>query len=320
MNGRDDRIRRAARRYAALLRLYPKRYRQAFGAQMLQTFKDYYRDASEREGGVGLTFWLAVVGDELQGIAREQTMTLRARRILLILIALGVIEFPIIALFRLKHLPLLLTVVLTILPLLAMFSAILLSVLLLKTWVRTWPVVAIVLLAVSALGVFGAQNAVRAENTNTWCITIHTPSSQPPAALVTAADYFVQGDYDYDRGDCTRAIADYSQAIALDPAFAEAYNNRAYAYMAQQEYARALPDLDRAILLRPDYPHALMNRGDIYNYYYQIDRPRAIADYDRLIALGPDATRDTSVCGHRFLAKHNGWNLGTILDFPNAGC
>jgi hypothetical protein len=46
----------------------------------------------------------------------------------------------------------------------------------------------------------------------------------------------------------------------------------------------------------------------------------AIADYDRLIALGPAATRDTQVCGHRFLAVHHGWHLSTILDFPHAGC
>jgi len=33
--------------------------------------------------------------------------------------------------------------------------------------------------------------------------------------------------------------------------------------MAKQEYARALPDLDKAIALRPDYINALMNRGDV---------------------------------------------------------
>jgi hypothetical protein len=41
------------------------------------------------------------------------------------------------------------------------------------------------------------------------------------------------------------------------------------------KYADALPALDRAIALRPTYVNALMNRGDIYNFYYQIDRARA---------------------------------------------
>jgi tetratricopeptide (TPR) repeat protein len=86
--------------------------------------------------------------------------------------------------------------------------------------------------------------------------------------------------------------------------------------MTIRDYADALPDLDRAIALRPTYVNALMNRGDFYNFYYQIDRARALADYNRVLALGPAATNGTSVCGHMFLAKHNGWNLGTFLDMP----
>lgn len=140
---------------------------------------------------------------------------------------------------------------------------------------------------------------------------------------MTAADYLALGDYDFDRGDCVQAIAAYSQAIALNPQYAEAYNNRAYTYMMQADYARALPDLDTAIRLRPTYVHALMNRGDIYNFNYQIDRQKAIADYDRVIAQGPTAYHDTSVCGHRWLALHNGWHLSTLAVFvqgPDAGC
>jgi hypothetical protein len=45
---RPDRSRyRAARRYALLLRLYPRAHRQAFGEQMLQALADHYRDAVE---------------------------------------------------------------------------------------------------------------------------------------------------------------------------------------------------------------------------------------------------------------------------------
>src|SRR5712692_10111713 len=147
------------------------------------------------------------------------------------------------------------------------------------------------------------------------------PLSAPPAQLVTAADYFEQGDYDYEQGNCDAAIADYTRAIALDPQMAAAYNNRAYTYMAKQDYASALPDLDRAIALRPDYVNALMNRGDIYNYYYDIDFDKAIADYDRVLALNHE---HTSVCGHRLLAQHHGWDLGVVatvvLQREAAGC
>jgi tetratricopeptide (TPR) repeat protein len=87
--------------------------------------------------------------------------------------------------------------------------------------------------------------------------------------------------------------------------------------MRRQDYAAALPDLDRAIDLRPDYAHALMNRGDIYNYYYRIDRRRAIADYDRVIALGQ--TPHTSICGHRLLAYYEGWSAGVALNILTRG-
>jgi len=138
----------------------------------------------------------------------------------------------------------------------------------------------------------------------------------PPAQLVSPADYIAQGDYDFDQGNCDRAIADYSRAMALDPEEPAAYNNRAYAYMAQQNYAAALPDLDEAIALRPDYVNALMNRGDIYNFYYHIDYDKALADYDRVLALH---AQGTSVCGHRLLAQHHGWSLGALLTVVVSG-
>ncbi len=138
----------------------------------------------------------------------------------------------------------------------------------------------------------------------------------PPETLNSADDYLTRGDYDFDLGNYNAAIADYSRAIELKPDYAEAYNNRAYAYMKMEKYALALPDLDRAIQLRPDYVNALMNRGDIYNYYYAIDYDRAVADYDRVLQLAPE---HTSICGHRMLALHHGWSLSVIPELLTRG-
>ncbi len=145
------------------------------------------------------------------------------------------------------------------------------------------------------------------------CTAGLVPVSQKPSALVSAKDYFAQGDYDYERSACDAAIADYTRALELNPKFAEAYNNRAYTYMVQHNYAAALTDLDKAIELRPDYVNALMNRGDIYNYYYEINYDRAVADYDRILQIG-GLEHDTSVCGHRLLAQHHGWDLGVFVE------
>jgi tetratricopeptide (TPR) repeat protein len=59
-------------------------------------------------------------------------------------------------------------------------------------------------------------------------------------------------DVAFDRGNCKEAIAVYAQALALNPNYAEAYNNRAYTYMRMQNYAPALQDLDQALRIRPD--------------------------------------------------------------------
>src|SRR5215510_12501969 len=129
----------------------------------------------------------------------------------------------------------------------------------------------------------------------------------------TAEELLKRGDAAFDGGNCQEALAVYTQALVLNPNYAEAYNNRAYTYMRMQNYAPALQDLDQALRIRPDYLHALMNRGDIHNYYFEQDRKKAIDDYDHILRLGGQA-HEPSVCGHRAVAiyslpGHEGWNL-----------
>ena len=185
---------------------------------------------------------------------------------------------------------------------------------------RLWPLAAatMVLATLSVVAALAASSGTLVATTNpaTCSADGGQPPAPPPKTLVTAKDYLAQGAYDFDRGDCDAAIADYGRAIDLNHNFAEAYNSRAYAYMVKQQYALALPDLDRAIEIRPNYLNALMNRGDIYNYYYAIDYDRAVADYDRVLRL-PGAEH-TSVCGHRMLAANHGWNPGVLVEIMTA--
>lgn len=148
-----------------------------------------------------------------------------------------------------------------------------------------------------------------------WCSETHSTTSIPPAKLKTSADYFEKGNYQYDTGDCPGAITSYTQALKMNSKYAEALNNRAYTYMMMNDYKNALPDLDSAIKLRPAYVNALMNRGDLYNYYYSQDKEKAIADYDRVIALGRDALKDQPVCGHRLMAVYNHNLILTLWHF-----
>jgi tetratricopeptide (TPR) repeat protein len=134
-----------------------------------------------------------------------------------------------------------------------------------------------------------------------------------PQDPTTADEALKRGGEAFDGGNCSQAIAAYTQALALNPKDAEAYNNRAYTYMRMQNYSAALKDLDQALSIRPDYVHALMNRGDIHNYYFEQDRKKAIADYDHILRIG-GKSGEPSLCGHRAVAiynlpGHEGWNV-----------
>jgi hypothetical protein len=71
--------RMALRVYTLLVRLYPRDYRQAFGTQMRQTFKDAYADLVAQSGGVGLRFWLGVIGDAVLSSIHEHIAALKGR-------------------------------------------------------------------------------------------------------------------------------------------------------------------------------------------------------------------------------------------------
>lgn len=170
-------------------------------------------------------------------------------------------------------------------------------------------IVGLILLGLLAYVIFKSANAP-----DTWCGTIQNASTYPPAEAKTAMDYFEKGNYDYDTGNCKQAIADYTKSIEMNFKYPQAYNNRAYTYMRMGDYKDALIDLNKALEINPNYIQALMNRGDIHNYYFEIDKAAAINDYKKIISIA--GTKGTGVCGHLYLAEHNGWNLWTIINMP----
>ncbi|MDR1220218.1 MAG: tetratricopeptide repeat protein [Treponema sp.] len=55
-----------------------------------------------------------------------------------------------------------------------------------------------------------------------------------------------------DKKDFDRAIADYTEAIRLDPNYATAYYNRGLASYYKGDYARAHADWEKALQLNPN--------------------------------------------------------------------
>ena len=108
---------------------------------------------------------------------------------------------------------------------------------------------------------------------------------------------FYKGLTCQERGDSTKnptekqaaydkAVAHYTQAIALNPELAVAYNNRGNTYSAKGEFDTAIQDYNRAIGLNPENADAHNNRGNAYNRKGEFDL--AIQDYNTAIDLNPE--------------------------------
>jgi tetratricopeptide (TPR) repeat protein len=96
--------------------------------------------------------------------------------------------------------------------------------------------------------------------------------------------YFGRGIKLGNKSDFDRAIADYSEAIRLDPSDPAAYNNRCYAYARAGQLQLAIADCNQALRLGPN-ANRLDTRGFTYLRLGQFDS--AIADYDEAVKIDP---------------------------------
>jgi tetratricopeptide (TPR) repeat protein len=131
--------------------------------------------------------------------------------------------------------------------------------------------------------------------------------------------YRGQGDFDLSKGENDKAIADYTEAIRLNPndagsfygrAYAqaskhkvqktiedctkalaidsgkvEAYQLRAGAYWREGSFPKALGDLEKAINLEPSNPTTYEIRGDMY--WRREEYAKAAKDYRQIVRLRP---------------------------------
>ena len=103
----------------------------------------------------------------------------------------------------------------------------------------------------------------------------------------TAKEYFDRGYLTVIRaGDFDSAIADFSEAIRLQPNFAAAYHNRGNAYLEKGEGDAALADFSEAIKWQADFVEAYNDRGLIYALD-KGDLDSAMADFNMAIKLAP---------------------------------
>jgi tetratricopeptide (TPR) repeat protein len=107
-----------------------------------------------------------------------------------------------------------------------------------------------------------------------------------------AATYINRGVVHMNRGNPARALADFDNAIALQPQLAEGYINRGAALLVQNDLRGAIAAIDQGLQYTPEDPaRAYYNRGVAHEDLGEIRA--AYHDYRRAAELAPtwDAPR-----------------------------
>jgi tetratricopeptide (TPR) repeat protein len=106
------------------------------------------------------------------------------------------------------------------------------------------------------------------------------------AAVPKAEDFFLKGNQKYQDKDFQGAIADYTEAIRLNPNFVEAYDNRGLAREKLKDLDGAINDYTQAIKINPNDAYAYFFRGSVRKELK--DFKGAINDYTQGIKINPN--------------------------------
>ncbi len=90
-----------------------------------------------------------------------------------------------------------------------------------------------------------------------------------------------------EQGRFEEAIAEFNEAIRINPKLEWAYVSRAFSYSEMGQYDRALQDCDQAIRLDPELENAYILRASAYSEMGEFDK--ALQDFDQAIRLDPQS-------------------------------
>jgi lipoprotein NlpI len=97
--------------------------------------------------------------------------------------------------------------------------------------------------------------------------------------------------------DAQGAIADFTRAIELKPHYAQAYNNRCLAWNQLRDWRRMADDASKAVELNPRFGAAIVNRA--IAYHGMGDHERALADYSLALRVDPEGRDGLDAYFHR---------------------
>jgi tetratricopeptide (TPR) repeat protein len=104
----------------------------------------------------------------------------------------------------------------------------------------------------------------------------------------TAIHYFKGLDF-AEQKHWTKAIAEFSKAIHLNPKLALAYDNRGLAYANRGQWDQAISDFNQVIEIASNFSEAYVRRGFIWEMKGNLNR--AVADYNKAIEINPQEAR-----------------------------
>lgn len=131
------------------------------------------------------------------------------------------------------------------------------------------------------------------------------PNVAALAYSLRALGYSIKGQYD-------QAIPDYDRALSINPNFAVALNNRAWAMFKSGNAEAGIRDVEKSLALQPGSPHALDTRAHIRQSTGRL--VEAVADYDLAMRLGGERIVKLYQCGLQSQGKFEGEIDGVLSD------
>jgi tetratricopeptide (TPR) repeat protein len=96
------------------------------------------------------------------------------------------------------------------------------------------------------------------------------------AIMHTATEHFERAGMHAAEGRSIEAINEYGKAIELYPAYTDALDKRAFAFMELGLYEKALRDLDESLYLNPEGMSAFFSKGECLMKLGHLDEAQAI--------------------------------------------
>ena len=117
-----------------------------------------------------------------------------------------------------------------------------------------------------------------------------------------ARAFHVRGVAYYNKSNYDRAIEDFNEAIRLNlDDVDDTFSYRGAAYCKKGDYDRAIEDFNEAIRLNPNDARALNNRG--FSFYNKGDYDRALENFDKAVRLNPDRAETFNNRGAAYVTK-----------------